>query len=115
MSRIVEAIAFGLMFVALGLYIDTMACSATTTQDAGTCVVPPGAPGCVLPPLARLVVAHASWDVALTAVSTNCGVSKQVVESIWSTHVQAEVIEGFVPRSVGTGAGITPTPQGGDR
>lgn len=116
MSRvvgIVEVCAFLIMFVAFGAYVAS-ACAPTTAQDAGaTCVVPAGADGCVLPALAHSVAGAVPWATALTIASTECGVTKPAAESIWASHTTAEVIEGFVPRAVGTDAGITP--NGGDR
>jgi hypothetical protein len=94
----------GALAVALGI-----ACTSLQPADAGAtaaCVNPtPGQAGCVLPLLAQNL---AHWDVALDDAKKACGVSPEVSRAIWASHTQAEVLEGFVPRAIGSDGGIRP-------
>jgi len=89
-----------------------IACSALGASDAGApCAAPSaGAAGCVLPLLAKSVSVSQPWGAALDAAGKTCGVSPDAVSSLWASHVQAEVIEGFVPRAVGGDGGVKPSP-----
>lgn len=100
-SAIILALASALLVV-VGL-----ACTSLAPADAGTCAAPTaGQAGCVLPILARAITGP--WDQALTLAGNTCGVSKDVASSLWAAHTQAEVLEGFVPRAIGTDGGIKP-------
>jgi hypothetical protein len=99
------------IILALGsalLVVVALACTSLAPADAGGgCASPSsGQAGCVLPILAKGIAGP--WDVALTTAGNACGVSKDVASSIWAAHTQAEVLEGFVPRAIGTDGGIKP-------
>jgi hypothetical protein len=76
--------------------------------DAGACSAPTaGQTGCVLPLLAKNLP---DWPLALQQAHDTCGVPSPVAQSIWDAHVQAETLEGFVPRAIGSDGGIRPQP-----
>lgn len=93
---------------ALGVAL-VIACTSLQPADAGTsgaCASPsPGQAGCVLPILARNVT---TWDAGLQEAKASCGVSPEVSTSLWAAHAQAEVLEGFVPRAIGSDGGVKP-------
>jgi len=106
-SRHVVPVLLGLvgaLAVALGI-----ACTSLQPADAGTgpgCGAPnPGPAGCVLPILAANLT---TWDAGLEEARKSCGVAPEVSTSLWAAHTKAEVIEGFVPRTIGSDGGVRP-------
>jgi hypothetical protein len=81
-------------------------CPATpvpaATPDSSATVHPcptiTGAPSCVLPTVARNLEGGMSWADNTLKSGEACGVSSDIVTSLWLAHTQAESIEGFVPK-----------------
>jgi hypothetical protein len=96
----------GALAVALAI-----ACTSLQGPDAGgagmaSCASPtPGQAGCVLPILARNIT---TWSAGLDEAKKACGVAPEVSATLWAAHTQAEVLEGFVPRAIGSDGGVRP-------
>jgi hypothetical protein len=92
---------------AIAVALAIFSCTSLSSPDAGGCSSPTaGDSGCVLPILAKGI--SGDWNAALTSAANACGVSRTTASSLWAAHVQAEVIEGFVPRAIGVDGGIKP-------
>lgn len=82
-----------------GVVALAIACNLQKGADAAVCTAPTaGNDACVLPLVAQDSAAHMAWTAAEADAVTRCGVDAPTVRAIWGAHVQAETIEGFVPR-----------------
>jgi len=88
-----------------------IACTTSATLDGGAtpCSSVPSSPSsgpdpalCVLPMLAKGI--KTPWGQTLSGAAASCGVTSEQAQTLWNAHTQAEVLEGFVPKAVGTDA-----------
>lgn len=95
-----DVLGASLGFFAAGLVALGISCSMRSGSDAGIpCNVPvAGSDSCVLPLVAGDVAKGMKWSDASADAVHRCGTDQQTVAAIWGAHIQAEVIEGFVPK-----------------
>lgn len=70
------------------------ACDGCASAPAGPVSPTTDTATCILPTIARDVAAGDPWSQCLSDAENFCGATEPTVVSVWSGHVNAEVIEG---------------------